>query len=217
MSKLSPNHLQAAIAELLQYALVEKPRHFVEKVDIQIALKGYDTAKDKRFAGHIVLPHVIRPHMSICYICDLETEAAAKRLGVATQTMDELRKLDRNRGKVKRFGKSFDAFLASDSVIRTIPRILGPGLARLQKFPTVVSKGEDVLAKCDELKRKVKFQLKRHPHLACSVANVAMTPEQILANATMAINFLISLCKKGWHNIQALYIKSTMGPAIRLM
>ena len=217
MSKLSPNHLQAAIAELLQHALVEKPRHFVEKVDIQIALKGYDPRKDKRFAGQINLPHAIRPHMSICYICDLETEAAAKRLGVATQTMDELRKLDRNRGKVKRFAKSFDAFLASESVVRMIPRVLGPGLSRLRKFPSVVSLGDDLLAKCDELKRRVKFQMTKHTHLACSVANVAMTPEQILANVTMAINFLVSLLKRGWHNIQALYIKSTMGPAIRLM
>eukprot|EP00495_Collosphaeridae_sp_1-RS-2012_P008121 TRINITY_DN8007_c0_g1_i1.p2 TRINITY_DN8007_c0_g1~~TRINITY_DN8007_c0_g1_i1.p2 ORF type:complete len:60 (-),score=5.05 TRINITY_DN8007_c0_g1_i1:215-394(-) len=50
----------------------------------------------------------------------------------------------------------------------------------------------------------------------CAVANVAMTPDEICMNITTAINFLISLLKKGWQNIKVIYLKSTMGPSHKI-
>jgi ribosomal protein L1 len=34
--------------------------------------------------------------------------------------------------------KKYDGFLASDSIIKTIPRLLGPGLNKAGKFPVQV-------------------------------------------------------------------------------
>lgn len=49
--------------------------------------------------------------------------------------------------------------------------------------------------------------------LNTAVANVDMPADQIEYNIQYAVNFLVSLCKKGWQNIKVIYIKSTMGPA----
>jgi len=43
-----------------------------------------------------------------------------------------------------------------------------------------------------------------------------MTPDELVANINLSINFLVSLLKKNWQNVRALYIKTTMGPAQRL-
>lgn len=57
--------------------------------------------------------------------------------------------------------KGYDAFLASESLIKQIPRILGPGLNKAGKFPSVVTHGEPLAAKVDETKATIKFQMKK--------------------------------------------------------
>lgn len=43
-----------------------------------------------------------------------------------------------------------------------------------------------------------------------------MTEDEIVSNVLLGINFLVSLLKKNWQNVKALYVKSTMGPSFRL-
>lgn len=44
---------------------------------------------------------------------------------------------------------------------RQIPRILGPGLNKAGKFPSVVTHNDNLSAKVDEIKATVKFQMKK--------------------------------------------------------
>ena len=52
--------------------------------------------------------------------------------------------------------------------------------------------------------------------LAVACGHVNMGPEELQSNVQLAVNFLVSLLKKNWQNVRALYIKSTMGPAQRI-
>lgn len=112
--------------------------------------------------------------------------------------------------------KQYNAFLASESVIRLIPRLLGPGLNKAGKFPLLLNHSDDMEAKIQELKCTVKFQLKKVLCLAVAVGNVEQSPEQLQANITLTVNFLVSLLKKNWQNVRSLYIKSTMGKPHRI-
>jgi len=57
--------------------------------------------------------------------------------------------------------KKYDAFLASDSLIKQIPRIVGPGLNKAGKFPTMLTHSESMMGKIDEVKATIKFQMKK--------------------------------------------------------
>ena len=57
--------------------------------------------------------------------------------------------------------KKYNAFLASDSLIKQIPRILGPGLNKAGKFPTPVSHTDSLITKVEETRATIKFQLKK--------------------------------------------------------
>lgn len=57
--------------------------------------------------------------------------------------------------------KKYDAFLASESLIKQIPRILGPGLNKAGKFPGLLSHQESMVGKIDEVKATIKFQMKK--------------------------------------------------------
>jgi len=130
--------------------------------------------------------------------------------------MDDLKKLNKDKKLVKKLAKKYNAFLASDTVIKTIPRVLGPGLNKAGKFPTVLSHTEKMEDKANEVKGTIKFQMKKVLCLAVAVGHVGMEKEELVANVNMSINFLVSLLKKNWQNVRSLYIKTTMGPAQRI-
>jgi large subunit ribosomal protein L10Ae len=76
-------------------------------------------------------------------------------------TADDLKKLNKDKKLIKKLAKSYDAFLASDVLIKQIPRILGPGLNKAGKFPSVVTHNESLAAKAEEIRATVKFQMKK--------------------------------------------------------
>ena len=84
------------------------------------------------------------------------------------------------------------------------------------KFPTPVSHSEDLASKVTEVKSTIKFQLKKVLCLGVAVGNIDMTQEELVANIMLAINYLVSLLKKGWQNVGSLVIKASMSPPKRL-
>merc|ERR1712180_305753 len=202
--------------DLLKHSLETKKRNFQETVDLQIGLKNYDPQKDKRFSGTVKLKHVPRPKFTVCVLGDQQHCDEAKSKGIACMSADDLKKLNKNKKEVKKLAKKYDAFLASESLIKQIPRLLGPGLNKAGKFPALLTHNDNMEAKVIDLKSTIKFQMKKVLCLNVAVGNVAMSDDELVFNIHLSINFLVSLLKKHWQNVRPLYIKSTMGPAIRL-
>lgn len=115
-----------------------KKRNFVETIELQVALKNYDPAKDKRFNGTVTLPLAPRPRMGVCVLGNEIHYQQCKTLGIPTMNEEELKKLNKNKKLVKNLAKKYDVFLASSTLIKKIPRILGPGLNRAGKFPSTI-------------------------------------------------------------------------------
>jgi len=140
----------------------------------------------------------------------------AKSLGMDCMSADDLKKLNKDKKKVKKLAKKYDAFLASDTLIKQIPRLLGPGLNKAGKFPSLVTHSDNLEAKVTDLKSTIKFQMKKVLCLSVAVGNVGMSEEDLVQNVHLAMNFLVSLLKKHWQNVRSLHVKSTMGPVQRL-
>ena len=189
-----------------------KKRGFVETVELQVTLKQIDPAKDKRFAGSFVLPNPTRSHIDVCVFVNDKHEQICKKEGIPCMNVDEITNLNKNKKLIRKLAKKYDAFLASDSLIKKLPRIMGPGLNRAGKFPSVITNSEDPAEKISNLLHTVKFQMKKVLCLSVSVGHVNLTRDQLKSNIVLSINFLVSLLKKKWQNIKVIYIKSTMGP-----
>jgi large subunit ribosomal protein L10Ae len=218
MSKISRDTLVEAVKEVLRFSADEKKRGFVETIELQISLKNYDPVKDKRFAGVFRLPTVPRNKYRICILADAKHQQDAQREKLDVLIEDDLKKLNKNKKAIKKLAASYDAFLASSSLIRKIPRIMGPGLNKAGKFPSVLGSNDSILVKIEDQKATIKFQLKSKKTLCMGVAigNVKMAEADVMANITTAVNYLVSLLPKTWQQIKRLYIKSTMGPAHRI-
>jgi len=216
MSKISVSSVRGSIRDLLTASNGEKKRKFTETVELQIGLKNYDPQRDKRFSGTIKLSHVPRPRMTVCILADAADIDRAKQIDLEYMSVDDLKKLNKNKKLVKKLAKKYDAFLASDALIKQIPRLLGPGLSKAGKFPTPVSAADDLSNKVTDIKSTIKFQLKKVLCLGVAVGHVEMTEDQLLGNTMLAINFLVSLLKKNWQNVKSLHLKATMGAPARL-
>ncbi|KAI9092403.1 60S ribosomal protein L10A [Phlyctochytrium arcticum] len=215
-SKVAASQVRAATKELLTFSAEEKPRKFVETVELQIGLKNYDPQRDKRFSGTIKLPNVPKPKMKLCILGDQHHIDQAKSIGLEFMSVDDLKKLNKNKKLIKKLAKKYDAFLASEALIKQIPRLLGPGLSKAGKFPTPVTHNDNLEEKVVDIKSTIKFQLKKVLCLGVAVGHVKMTEDQLVNNTMLAINFLVSLLKKNWQNVKSLFMKSSMGKPVRL-
>merc|ERR1712072_713067 len=211
-SKVSKDTLFECVREVLKYSTETKKRKFTETIDLQIGLKNYDPTRDKRFSGTFKLPTIPRPNMKVCVLGNQAHCDEADRIGVDKMTVEDLKKFNKNKKVIKKFAKKYDAFIASDNLIKQIPRLLGPGLTKAGKFPTLIEGGADLTEKIDGVRDTIKFQMKKVMCLNVAVGNVSMEKAQIVTNVTLASNFLASLLKRNWQNIKVLYVKSTMGP-----
>ena len=86
--------------------------------------------------------------MSVCILADAADIDRAKQNELEYMSVDDLKKcvlfcydacswidsvphrLNKNKKLVKKLAKKYDAFLSSETLIRQIPRLLGPGLSK---------------------------------------------------------------------------------------
>merc|ERR1712098_13236 len=169
-----------------------------------------------RVHGTVKLPHVPRHRLKICVLGDAVHCEQAQNLGMPFMSVDDLKKLNKNKKLVKNLAQKYDGFMGSQVLIPQIPRLLGPGLNKAGKFPTLITHSDNLEQKCKDVKANVKFQLKKVLCMGVAVGNIEMTPDQVRQNLVMALNFLVSLLKKNWNNVKTLYIKSTMGNSFRI-
>ena len=70
------------------------------------------------------------------------------------------------------------------SLIKQIPRILGPDLNKAGKFPSLLTHSGNMVAEADEVKSTIKFQIQKLLCLAVAVGDVKMTDEELCTTST---------------------------------
>ncbi|XP_047597225.1 60S ribosomal protein L10a-like [Lutra lutra] len=91
--------------------------------------------------------------------------------------------------------KKCDALLASESLIKQIPQVLGPGLNKAGNFPSMLTHNENMGPKVNEVKSTVQFQMKLLC-LAVTFGHIKMADDELVCNIHLAVNFQVLLLKK---------------------
>nr|KAF6478438.1 hypothetical protein HJG59_015800 [Molossus molossus] len=100
-------------------------------------MKSCDPQKDKYFLGTVRLKSTPCPKFSIYVLGDQQHYDKARAMDIPHMDIEVPKKLSKNKELVKKLAKKYDAVLASESLIKQIPRILGPGLNEAGKFPSL--------------------------------------------------------------------------------
>ena len=214
MSKISNDIIIESIAKALEN---RKKRKFVETMDLQVMLRDYDPNKDKRFNSSHALAHPCRSNMKVCLIGTVNHVDQAKEIGLDFKSLDDLKKFNKEAKEIKKWARRYDILLVSESIAKNVTRTVGRYITSIGKIPVQISDNEMVKDKLDELKNTIRFRVKKYAWLAQGVGIDTLDQEQIKENVTKALNFLVSLLPKGWHNLKTVHLKTTMGKPVRLL
>lgn len=154
--------------------------------------------------------------MQVCVLANAAHIEEANANGIPYIDVDGLKAFNKDKTKIKKWAKKYDILLASDSVGKQVTKLLGNVLVKMGRFPINLAEGEKITTKIDELKQTVKFQSKKPNCMGTAISSVELSEENIRQNLTMAINFLVSLMKKGWQNVGTLHIKTSMGRSYKI-
>ena len=98
-----------------------------------------------------------------------------------------------------------------------IGKRLGQVLGPRGKMPTPLPPQADVTAVVTRLKKAIKIRSKDRMTFHTIIGNETMQPEQIADNIDAIINRIEGKLEKGKMNIGSVYVKTTMGPAVKVM
>jgi large subunit ribosomal protein L1 len=84
-------------------------------------------------------------------------------------------------------------------------------------MPTPVPPGTDIKPMVDRLRQSVKIRTKDRTTFHARVGSTEMDPNLIAENIDAVMKRIESVLEQGHLNIRSVYVKTTMGPAVRLV
>jgi len=194
-----------------------KKRNFVQSVDLAINLKDIDLKKpENRINEELALPKGRGKKLKVAVIADGEMALQAKEVADRVITKEELEELAKDKKAAKKIANDIDFFIAQSDLMTTVGRFLGPVLGPRGKIPKPLPPGAPIAPLADRLRKTVRLRSKDKPVIHVAVGTEDMSDEDIAENIETVLTHLERRLEKGFNNIRSVYIKTTMGPSVRL-
>ena len=193
-------------------------RKFVESVDLAINLKDLNLQDpSKRFQMEVHLPHPLPKDVKVCVVAEGTQLVEAESAGAARViAKEELENISRDPKLGKKLSKQYDFFLASAPLMPLIGRSLGKFLGPRGKMPKPVPPNASIEPLIKDYQSTIQVRLRQSPVIHVRIGTADMDGEAIAENVLSVLRNVESRLEKGEHNIKSIYIKTTMGPAIKV-
>ncbi len=213
---LADKSIVEAVKKAIELAK-ERNRKFRESVDLAINLKDVDLKNPKnRIEEEIILPHGRGKQVKVGVFATGELAFKSKDVADVVITPEEIDDLAENKRKAKKLANDIDFFIAEAPLMPVIGKKLGVVLGPRGKMPRPVPPNIDPKGIVETLRKTVKVRSKDRPTFHAHVGTVDMDPEQIADNIEAVLKRVESKLERGRMNIKSAYVKTTMGPAVRL-
>jgi len=206
------------IEQAVSRALDESPpRNFRETVDLAVNLRDIDLDDpSNRIDESIVLPAGTGQDTSIAVFAEGETAVRAEEVADEVLSAADLEDLGDDEDEAKDLAGEIDFFLAEESLMQDIGRYLGTVLGPRGKMPDPVSPDDDVVEMVERLKNSVQIRSGDRRTFHTRVGAEDMSAEEISDNIDVIIRRLHTDLEKGPMNVDSVYVKTTMGPAVEV-
>ncbi|MGZ4903640.1 MAG: 50S ribosomal protein L1 [Halobacteriota archaeon] len=207
------------IVNSIEKAIKSAPkRNFVESVDLVVNLKNVDLSQPKnRINESVVLPNGRGKLTKIGVFARGDLAIKAKEAGAdLLLSPDEIAKMSGDKKQIRTITRGIDFFVAEAPLMPSIGKSFGPILGPKGKMPDPVPSSADPVPLINRLRRTVKIRSKDRPTFHALVGSVDQAPDAIAANVEAILNTVQSKLENGTQNIGAVYVKTTMGPAVKV-
>jgi large subunit ribosomal protein L1 len=207
-----------SIEDAVSRALSDSPeRNFRETVDLAINLRDLDLADpNNRVDESIVLPSGTGQDTQIVVFAEGETALRAEDVADQVLDGDDLEDLGDDDNAAKDLADETDFFIAEANLMQDIGRYLGTVLGPRGKMPTPLQPDDDVVETVNRMKNTVQVRSGERRTFHTRVGAENMDAEAIADNIDVILRRLFTDLEKGPQNIDSVYVKTTMGPAVEV-
>jgi large subunit ribosomal protein L1 len=211
---MADQELINAVKEALEKA---PERKFLESVELAFNLKDIDLSIPKnRLTEEIILPHGRGRVVKIALFATPEMREKAKGIVDMLIAPEEISAMKDEKSTTKKKVSEIDFFLAEAPLMAQVGKNLGVILGPRGKMPRPVPPGADPTGIVTNLRKTVKVRTKDRRTFHVPVGTKEMDPEMIAENIEAVVNRIRSKLERGIMNIHTAYVKTTMGPAVKL-
>ena len=192
---MGDNMTQEVLEAVKEAKEQSKPRNFTQSVDMIVNIRDLDVKKpENRFNEEVTLPNGRGKEVKIGVIADGELIVQAKKAA-----------------------NSVDFFIAQADMMPLVGRFLGPILGPRNKMPKPVPASIKLDPLLERLQSTVKVGIKQQPAIQIIVGSQDMSDEDLAENIETVLTVLDRHLDKGRNKIKSMFIKTTMGPIVRVI
>jgi large subunit ribosomal protein L1 len=212
MNKTIENAVRKAISEAPE-------RGFKESVDLAINLHNIDMSLPaNRVDEEIILPHGRGRSAKIAVFASGETALLAQRAEAdLVISPDELNELGDDKKRARKIADEYTYFIAETSFMPTIGKKLGPILGKRGKMPLPLPPNVDIAPIIKRQRNLVKLRSRDRLTFHLAVGSRDMDVQEIAENVEAITTKLEQTLKDGKQNLKSVYVKTTMGPAVKVI
>jgi len=206
------------ISDAVERALDEAPdRNFRETVDLAINLRDLDlNDPSNRIDEGVVLPAGTGQDTQIVVFATGETAVRAEDVADDVLDDDDLEELGDDDDAAKDLADETDFFVAEAGLMQDIGRYLGTVLGPRGKMPTPLQPDDDVVEVVNRMKNTVQIRSGDRRTFHTRVGAEDMDAEDIADNVDVILRRLHADLDRGPRNIDSVFVKTTMGPAVEV-
>lgn len=224
--------VEAAVATAIDRSVLKKEgkpdkvRKFDESIELILNIRELDIKNpNNRIEQEHLFPHPIHDDkLKLCFFVAGDLEMNVKKKGLAVvnnETLDTLNKKP-NKDK-KQVVKKYDYFVATADMMRNVAKVLARFLGQQNKMPKPQPKGFGIITpneNLDEYVKKIhhvaKLDMKKQLLIQVKVGRKSQDRAQVMENIESILNFVQGKLPNGQNNVKSIYVKTTMGPAIKV-
>ena len=192
-------------------------RKFSETIEISVNLKDLDLSVPKnRLEDEIPLPNGRGKTVKVGVFGSPELCQKVRGVADVVIASNQLDDFAKDKRSAKKAVNGIDFFLAEAPLMPTIGKRLGVVLGPRGKMPRPVPPGSDPSNLVNALKRSIRVRSKGNRTFHAPVGTRRMPPQEIAQNVDAVLHRIVGKLERGRTNIDSVYVKTSMGPAVRL-
>lgn len=194
-----------------------KQRKFAESIELAINMKDVDLSDPKnRINEEILLPSGRGKQVRVAVFGSEETQFKSKEVADQVFGPEDLNKFGGDRKAFKKIAEQVEFFIADTPLMATIGKSLGQVLGPRGKIPKPLPPGQDPGPIITNLRKTVRVRSRDKRTFHVPVGTKEMSDEEIAENIRAVMKRVLGRLEKGIGNIESVYIKTTMGKAVKL-
>jgi large subunit ribosomal protein L1 len=212
--------MNKTIEDAVRKAISEAPeRRFNESVDLAINLHNIDMSQPaNRVDEEIILPHGRGRSAKIAVFASGETALLAQRSEAdLVISPDELNELGDDKKRARKIADEYTYFIAETSLMPTIGKKLGPILGKRGKMPLPLPPNVDITPIINRQRNLMRVRSRDRLTFHMAVGSKDKDVQKIAENVEAVTTKLEQTLKDGKQNLKSVYVKTTMGPAVKVI